>query len=221
LDDDIDIQPVMRITQHQKRYWIHRFQHIYGFVFYALNYLFWVFYFDFLKYFTGKVGNTKLRKYSFWGHVSFWTTKLTYYFMFIVLPMIMVGVVPTLLGYLILTTTCGIVIAVVFQLAHVVEETDFPEAENGKVDVEWAVHQINTTSNFATKNKIVSWFTGGLNFQVEHHLFPRISHVHYPAINEIVKETCEKFGVVYNEHRTVLSAVRSHVVHLREVGRRD
>jgi linoleoyl-CoA desaturase len=221
LDDDIDIQPVMRISQHQTRYWIHRFQHIYGFVFYALNYLFWVFYFDFLKYFTGKVGNTKLRKYSFWDHVSFWATKLFYYFMFIALPMIMVGVLPTLIGYLILTTTCGIVIAVVFQLAHVVEETDFPAAEDGKVNVEWAVHQINTTSNFATKSKIVSWFTGGLNYQVEHHLFPRISHVHYPAINEIVKETCAKFGVGYNEHSTVLSAVRSHVVHLREIGRRD
>jgi linoleoyl-CoA desaturase len=94
-------------------------------------------------------------------------------------------------------------------------------AQGGKLDVEWAVHQINTTSNFATKNKIVSWFTGGLNYQVEHHLFPRISHVHYPAINEIVKETCAKFGIGYNEHRTVFSAVRSHVVHLREIGRRD
>jgi len=103
----------------------------------------------------------------------------------------------------------------------VVEDTTFPEPVEGKLDVEWAVHQINTTSNFATKNKIVSWFTGGLNYQVEHHLFPRISHVHYPAINEIVKDTCEKFGIGYNEHRTVLSAVRSHVVHLREVGSRD
>jgi linoleoyl-CoA desaturase len=221
LDDDIDISPVMRMNTNQKRYWIHRFQHIYGFVFYALNYFFWVFYFDFLKYFTGKVGETKIKKYKFWDHVSFWATKLVYYFTFLALPMIMIGVWQTIVGYLILTSTCGIVIAVVFQLAHVVEETDFPVAQDGKLDVEWAVHQINTTSNFATNNKIVSWFTGGLNFQVEHHLFPRISHVHYPAINEIVKETCEKFGIGYNEHRTVLSAVRSHVVHLREVGRRD
>lgn len=221
LDDDIDIQPVMRISNNQQRLWIHRFQHIYGFIFYALNYAFWVFYFDFLKYFTGKVGETKIKKYKFWDHVSFWATKLTYFTMFLVLPMFLVGVVETIIGYLTLTSVCGIVIAIVFQLAHVVEEAKFPEPVEGKVDVEWAVHQINTTSNFATKNKIVSWFTGGLNYQVEHHLFPRISHVHYPAINEIVKDTCAKFGVTYNEHRTVLSAVRSHVVHLRQVGRYD
>ena len=221
LDDDIDVQPVLRMNNNQKRYWIHRFQYIYAFIFYALNYAFWVFYFDFLKYFTGKVGGTKIKKYDFWDHVSFWATKITYFSMFIVLPMFKIGVVETIVGYLVLTSVCGIVIAVVFQLAHVVEETKFPVPDNGKVNVEWAVHQINTTSNFATKNKIVSWFTGGLNYQVEHHLFPRISHVHYPAINEIVKDTCAKFGVTYNEHRTVLSAVRSHVVHLREVGRYD
>jgi linoleoyl-CoA desaturase len=221
MDDDIDIQPVMRISGHQKRHWMHRFQHIYAFVFYALNYLFWIYYFDFLKYFTGKVGNTKIRKFSFWDHVSFWVTKLTYIFMFIVLPIMKVGFVPTLVGYLIVTCSCGLVIAVVFQLAHVVEETAFVDIEgtDGKLDVEWAVHQINTTSNFATHNPIVHWFTGGLNHQVEHHLFPRISHIHYPALNKIVKETCEKFGVQYNEHRTVLQAVRSHVVHLRNIGR--
>jgi linoleoyl-CoA desaturase len=222
LDDDIDIQPVMRISLHQKRYWIHRFQHIYAFIFYALNYVFWVFYFDFLKYFSGKVGMTKIKKYTFWQHVSFWATKLIYFFLFIALPMIMVGVVKTLVGYLVLTCACGTVIAIVFQLAHVVEEAAFPGVgENNKMDVEWAVHQINTTSNFATKSMVVRWFTGGLNHQVEHHLFPRISHVHYPALNEIVKETCAKFGVNYNEHRTVLQAVRSHVVHLREIGRHD
>ncbi|MFM9005919.1 MAG: fatty acid desaturase family protein [Flavobacteriales bacterium] len=221
LDDDIDIQPVMRISSGQKRYWIHRFQHIYAFIFYALNYAFWVFYFDFLKYFSGKVGNTKIKKYSFTDHLSFWATKIFYFSMFIVLPMFRLGVLETIVGYLVLTSVCGIVIAVVFQLAHVVEEAKFPTPVEGKVDVEWAVHQINTTSNFATRNKIVSWFTGGLNYQVEHHLFPRISHVHYPAINQIVKETCSKFGVGYNEHRTVYSAVRSHVVHLRAIGRYD
>jgi linoleoyl-CoA desaturase len=106
LDDDIDISPVMRMNTNQKRLWIHRFQHIYGFIFYALNYFFWVFYFDFLKYFTGKVGETKIKKYKFWDHVSFWTTKLVYYFTFLALPMMMVGVWQTIIGYLVLTSTC-------------------------------------------------------------------------------------------------------------------
>lgn len=223
VDDDIDIQPVMRLNLHQKRYWIHRYQHIYGFIFYALNYLFWVFYFDYKKYFSGKIGGTKIKKYQFWDHVSFWATKLTYLFTFIVLPMMMVGVVPTLIGYLVLTCVCGIVIAIVFQLAHIVEETQFhsPADNNHKIEEEWAVHQLQTTSNFATKSKLVHWFTGGLNHQVEHHLFPRISHIHYPALSKIVKDTCKQFGIPYNEHATVMQAVRSHVVHLREIGRNN
>lgn len=223
LDDDIDIQPVMRISKQQKRLWIHRFQHIYAFIFYALNYLFWVFYFDFYKYFTGKIGETPIKKYTLGQHISFWVTKAVYLFTFIALPMMMVGVIPVLVGYGVVTMVCGTVIAFVFQLAHVVEEAEFPVPEQGKtaMNTEWAVHQIQTTSNFATGNKLVHWFTGGLNHQVEHHLFPRISHIHYPALNKIVKETCEKFGITYNEHRTVLQAVRSHVVHLREIGRND
>jgi linoleoyl-CoA desaturase len=220
LDDDIDIQPFMRMHGEQKRYWAHRYQHIYGLLLYAINYTLWVFYFDFKKYFTMKIGDTKIRKYKLKDHVSFWTTKLIYVFLFLVLPMMKVGVVPTLIGYAVLTVVCGIVIAIVFQLAHVVEETSFPEPQ-AQMGTEWAVHQINTTSNFATGSRITRWFTGGLNHQVEHHLFPRISHVHYPALNQIVKDTCKQFGIQYNEHKTVLQAVRSHYVHLRNIGRYD
>ena len=223
LDDDIDIQPVMRINKQQKRKPIHRFQHIYGFIFYALNYIFWVFYFDFLKYFTRKIGVTPIKKYTIPQHISFWATKLTYFFTFIALPMYNIGVLQVIVGFAVVTMVCGTVIAIVFQLAHVVEEAQFPMPEPGKnsMNTEWAVHQIQTTSNFATANGLVHWFTGGLNHQVEHHLFPRISHIHYPALNKIVRETCEKFGITYNEHKTVLQAVRSHVVHLREIGRND
>jgi linoleoyl-CoA desaturase len=111
----------------------------------------------------------------------------------------------------------------VFQLAHVVESVSFndPEDTNGIIEEEWAIHQINTTSNFATRNPLVSWFTGGLNYQVEHHLFPRISHVHYPALNKIVRETCEKFDVQYHEYGTVIAAVRSHTRHLKTMGIAD
>jgi linoleoyl-CoA desaturase len=84
---------------------------------------------------------------------------------------------------------------------------------------EWAIHQVKTTANFATSNPVVSWLVGGLNFQVEHHLFPKISHVHYPRINKIVKQTCEEFGVEYIEYPTVTKAIRSHINYLRQMGR--
>jgi linoleoyl-CoA desaturase len=222
-DDDINIQPMLRTNDSQPRYWFHRFQHIYGYALYSLTYFSWIWRDDFQKYFTKQIGATKLRKFTAKQHIIFWATKLTYIFTFLVLPMMMQGVIATLLGYTIMTVVCGIVIAVVFQLAHVVENATFvnPAESNGQIETEWAVHQINTTSNFATRSSIVHWLTGGLNYQVEHHLFPRISHVHYPALSKIVKETCDKFGITYNEYKTVYQAVRSHTVHLKNIGRND
>ncbi|HRD44219.1 MAG TPA: fatty acid desaturase, partial [Ferruginibacter sp.] len=82
----------------------------------------------------------------------------------------------------------------------------------------WAMHQLATTANFATKNKLISWLVGGLNFQVEHHLFPKISHIHYPAISKIVKKTCEDFNVKYIEFKYMRDAIISHTLHLKKLG---
>ncbi len=221
LDDDIDIKPFIRVHSTQKRYWFHRFQHIYSLALYGTTYLFWVFMNDFNKYFSGKIAlHTKMRKMNLPEHVNFWVSKVLYVFFFILLPFYFVGVLPTIVGYLVMAFTAGIVIAVVFQLAHVVEEAVFvtPTSDAMKIETEWAKHQIDTTVNFATQSKSMSWLLGGLNFQVEHHLFPRISHVHYPAINKIVKQTCSEFGVGYKEFPTVLSAIRSHLSHLKAAG---
>src|SRR5262249_24758293 len=111
-------------------------------------------------------------------------------------------------------------ISIVFQLAHTVEDVEFPTAVEGeRMESDWAIHQVLTTSNFATRNKIVSFFTGGVNYQIEHHLFPRISHVFYPELSEIVRKTCADYGLIYLEQRTVLTAVVSHVRYLRAMGR--
>ena len=94
------------------------------------------------------------------------------------------------------------VLSLVFQLAHTVEHTAFPvpAEDTGKLEDEWAVHQIKTTASFATNNKVVSWLVGGLNFQIRHHLFPKISHVHYPAINKIIKQALPRLrtGIILN-----------------------
>jgi linoleoyl-CoA desaturase len=115
----------------------------------------------------------------------------------------------------------GFILSVVFQLAHTVEETAFPvpSADINKIENEWAIHQIETTANFATKNKLISWLVGGLNFQIEHHLFPKISHIHYPAISKIIKQTCEEYGIRYIEYRRMRHAIVSHAVHLKNMGR--
>jgi linoleoyl-CoA desaturase len=162
-----------------------------------------------------------IKKMSMQEHFTFWGFKALHLVLFVVVPIYMVGFTAWLIGFLTYGLFAGIVLSLVFQLAHTVSDTHFPtpDATTGKVEDEWAVHQLKTTANFATKNKIVSWFTGGLNFQVEHHLFPHISHIHYPAISEIVKQVCKEYNIPYIEYPKVRLAVASHVRHLKEMGK--
>ncbi len=222
MDSDIDLKPLMRLHEDQPHYWFHRFQHIYWVFLYGAAYLAWIFYYDFQKYFQGWISQgpeSKERKRK--EHVIFWFTKLLYISIYLLLPSLMVGFVPAVLGFVIVSFVFGLCISVVFQLAHVVESTEFPvpNQESNQVEKEWALHQISTTSNFATSNKVISWMFGGLNFQVEHHLFPRISHIHYPQLNKLVKETCQEFNIVYHEYPSFARAFYSHLVHLKALGK--
>jgi linoleoyl-CoA desaturase len=221
VDDDIEIKPMLRMCSSQKKYKIHRYQHIYVWFLYTLLLIIWVFATDYTKYFKKKVGTVPIKKMSTFEHFAFWIAKAGYAFMMIALPIYLLGFVQWLLGFLIIAMFAGLVLSVVFQLAHTVEETAFPvpDADLNKIENEWAIHQIETTANFATKNKLISWLVGGLNFQIEHHLFPKISHVHYPAISKIIKQTCMEYGVKYIEFRKMRHALVSHTMHLKRMGR--
>lgn len=220
MDSDIDVKPFMRLHESQPRYWFHQFQHVYWVFLYGISYVVWIFYHDFEKYFTGKIAANSDAKLETKEHIIFWVTKVLYTFVYIILPIIMVGFVEALIGFIIITFVCGLFISVVFQLAHIVEGTHFPEPDklSNKIEQEWAIHQVRTTANFATKNKTVSWLLGGLNFQVEHHLFPKVSHIHYPKINQLVKETCLEFNITYLEYPSIFKAFRSHLLHIRKLG---
>lgn len=222
MDDDIDLKPFFRVHKDQPAKKFHRFQHIYGLFLYGLTYFFWVFYRDFKKYFTKKIAeNTPLRDLTFADHIDFWTSKILFFSIFIVVPVITTGWLNWAIGFAAFGFVFGLILAIVFQLAHIVEHLDFvtPKEETGSLENEWAVHQLLTTANFATSNKTLNWLLGGLNFQVEHHLFPRISHVHYPQINKIVKNTCQEYGIAYHEFPTMRSAFASHMRLLKTIGR--
>lgn len=222
VDDDIDIQPWMRMSESQKKYKLHKYQHLYFWFLYSLLYIFWIFVLDYQKYFKGKIGNMPLKNMSVGDHLVFWGFKLFHLFLFVGLPIYMVGFSSWLISFLIFTLVAGFVLSLVFQLAHTVEHTAFPMPDEvtGKLEDEWAVHQLKTTANFATQNKLVSWLVGGLNFQIEHHLFPKISHVHYPAISKIIRNACQEYGINYIEYPRVRYAVASHVAFLKEMGRK-
>jgi linoleoyl-CoA desaturase len=220
MDDDIEARPWLRFATTQKKLKLHKYQQHYFWFLYSLLHLIWIFKTDYDKYFTGKVGAVPLRKMTAWEHFSFWAAKAIYAFMFVVLPIMLLGFATWLIGFLIITMVTGLAISIVFQLAHTVEHTEFPMPTEitGKIENEWAIHQINTTANFATKNKTISWLLGGLNFQIEHHLFPRISHVHYPAISKIIKKTCSEYGIDYIEFPKMRQAIVSHIHYLKKLG---
>lgn len=222
LDDDINARPFLRMCVNQKRYAIHKFQHVYLLFVYSILYLYWVFFTDYKKYFTGKIGSRPIKKMKAEDHFSFWGFKALNLILFVAIPVYMVGFVPWLVGFLVYGLFAGIVLSMVFQLAHTVEDTYFPSTDNdvAHVEDEWVIHQLRVTANFATQNRVVSWFIGGLNFQVEHHLFKKISHVHYPAISKIVKQVCQEYNIRYIEYPKVHLAVASHFQHMRNMGRK-
>jgi len=220
-DDDIENEPFLRMCLSQRKRKMHKYQHIYWFLIYGFTYISWVFLLDFNKYFSRRIGAKDNIQISLKSHIGFWMTKVLYVFTFIILPLMFVSTLHLIIGYLVFSFTTGIVISVVFQLAHAVENLEFIEEKEEKqvLENDWAIHQMVTTSNFATRSRIVAFFTGGLNHQIEHHLFPKISHVYYPELSKIVRTVCAEYGIAYMEQPTVVHAIASHVRFLKKMGR--
>lgn len=223
MDDDIAKSPFIRMCRTQKWTPMHKVQHLYLSFLYAVSTLFWILWQDFYKYFSKKVYTSKLPEMSRKEHLIFWASKVLYVLLYIVLPIVFHGWEAWLVAFLVLNAVMGLATTIVFQLAHVVEETEFSYVglnDTTTIENEWAVHQIKTTANFSPKNKMVTYLVGGLNFQIEHHLFPRISHVHYPSISKIVKKKCKEFNLPYLSKPSFFNALRSHFRLIRQLGLR-
>jgi linoleoyl-CoA desaturase len=222
LDDDIAKSPVIRQCVTQRWVPAHKVQHLYLLPIYALSTIFWVFIMDFTKYFTRRIYTTPAWKMTLKNHLIFWGTKILYITFYMVIPAMVWGVGPWLLGFFLMNAAMGLTLSIVFQLAHVVEITEFENValdETKNIETAWAEHELKTTANFAMGNKVISWFVGGLNYQIEHHLFPKVSHVHYPAISKIVMEKCKEFNLPYNKYDTMMEAVASHFRVMKSLGK--
>ena len=223
-DEDLEVAPFIRLNKHIPHHWIHRFQHVLAFFAYGLATIFWVFLKDFKKLSQSNIGPYQNKKHPRKEIVTLLLTKAFYYTYTLVLPLVFLDVAwwQFLIGYLTVHFSAGIILGVIFQLAHVVEETEQPLAdEHGKMADSWAIHQMRTTANFAINNRFINWYVGGLNFQVEHHLFSHICSIHYKNLSPIVKAVAEKHGVPYNVHPSFFGAVASHYRTLKAFGRKD
>jgi linoleoyl-CoA desaturase len=219
-DDDIDIGFFGRLTPHQKRLKFHRFQHFYLWFLYGLLPTKWQVYDDFRDVARGRIGEHRFRRPRGWDLATLLGGKIVFFSLALAIPLLVHPLWAVLLFYALASFVQGVTMSVVFQLAHCVEEADFPlpRPDAGRMESPWAVHQVETTVDFARGNRFLSWIIGGLNFQIEHHLFPRISHVHYPALAPLVEETCREFGVRYIAHQTFRASVASHYRWLRRMG---
>jgi linoleoyl-CoA desaturase len=222
VDDDIAKSPFIRMCSTQPWVPAHRLQHLYTPVLYALSSMIWILFQDFLKYFNKKIVNTPLSKMSAADHFVFWISKILYLLFYIAIPIAVTGWQSWLVFFLSMHIGLGLTLSIVFQLAHVVEETEFDVAsvDAKQIENEWAIHQVKTTANFSPNNPVLSWFVGGLNYQIEHHLFPRISHIHYPALSKLVQAECAAFNLPYNSLPTLRTAVNSHFRQIKTLGKK-
>ncbi|MHA6248806.1 fatty acid desaturase family protein [Pontibacter sp. CAU 1760] len=224
MDEDIQDRLVLRFNPHSKVKFFHQLQWVYAFAFYGLLTLYWVIAKDFVQYglFIRNGVNANSAAENRKMLLKIIAIKALYFFVVLVVPVLFFSIplLQVLAGFLLMHFVAGIILTVVFQLAHTVEGTSHPRPDShGNIENDWAVHQMHTTVNFSRHNKWLSWYVGGLNFQIEHHLFPRVCHVHYPAIAGIVKQTAEEFGIPYLENKTFGQAVRSHIATLHRFGR--
>lgn len=223
-DEDLDAGRILRFTKHDPWKKFHKFQHIYSIVLYGLLTFNWALTTDFIQMY--RYTKRKLAYGEFPKPIVNWTkllvAKIIYFSIWIVIPMLFLDIAwyKILIGFFVMHYVAGLILSVVFQLAHVVGDTETPlPDDDGKMKNTWAIHQLYTTANFGRNNWLMNWYTGGLNHQVEHHIFPNISHIHYTKIAKIVKETAKEFNLPYNEYKTTRKAIISHFKHLKQLGK--
>ncbi len=226
MDEDINPGAVMRFSPHEKRRFLHRFQHFYAWFFYGLMTMMWFISKDYqqaVRY--KKKGLIATQRISFGKHLAtIIIAKILYGAVFIALPMWLTASPwwVTIIGFLIMQFITGLTLGMIFQPAHVVPTSDYPMPDaSGNIDADWAVNQLYNTANFAPKAKLLSWYVGGLNYQVEHHLFPNICHVHYKKIAKIVEDTAKEYNLPYHSYTTFRLALLEHARMLRNLGRDD
>jgi linoleoyl-CoA desaturase len=224
IDEDLDVSPLIRLSPEAPFKWFHRFQHGFALVAYSFATLNWLFVKDFKCFLMRDIGPYKNKKHPRSEVVHLIWTKLFVVAYMIVVPLIVLDVAwwQFLIGFLAAHLTAGVILGVIFQLAHVVEGPDFPMPdEKGVIENAWIIHEMATTANFAGENRLLSWYIGGLNYQIEHHLFPQVCSIHYPQISQIVRDVAAKYQVPYNYHPTLRAAVGSHLKMLKQLGRPD
>jgi linoleoyl-CoA desaturase len=221
VDEDLTVSPLVRLSPEAPRYPFHRFQHFFAFPAYSLATINWLLAKDFQQFLKKDIGPYKDKKHPPFEIFMLVVTKVVAVLYQIVIPLWLLDITfgQFLVGFLTMHMTAGLILGVIFQLAHVVEGPEFLQPdENGDMESAWLIHEMRTTANFARENKLLTWYVGGLNYQIEHHLFPQTCSIHYPEISKIVREVAARHNVPYNYHPTLIKSIKSHIAMLKMLG---
>lgn len=222
-DTDLDVRALKLSSNSQQKNRIFKYQHLFGpFLYSLLTLNKFLFDIRYLKMYRDKGALAALHQDYKATLIKQILLKLVYLAVFFVLPILFTdfAIWQIILGFVIMHLTASMIMGTVFQLAHVVEDVEEPlPNENGEIHNQYAVHQLETTSDFGKRNGLFSWYIGGLNFQVVHHLFPNVSHVHYAELSSIVRTTAHEFNQPYHWERNAFSALKSHLRTLKRIGR--
>ena len=224
-DDDINAPFFLRFSPHAKKNRMHRYQYLYVWFFYGLSTVSWITTKDFIRL-------ERYRKLGFFNQKNSYRNallkivgcKLVYFSFALIIPLLMVPLSPwmVVLAFLSMHFVTGLLISIVFQVAHIMPNTEFPlPNDEGFILSDWSGHQLSTTTNFSPNSRVFSWLIGGLNYQVEHHLLPDVCHIHYRKISRIVADTAKEYGIAYNTKRSFMVALADHVGVLRKLGLAD
>jgi linoleoyl-CoA desaturase len=220
VDKDIQLGLLARFAPQERQMSFHRYQHIYLPVLYGLLMIGWHFFRDFKDFVLGTIGDYKIPRPQGVDLVVFIAGKLTFFSLAFIIPSCFHPLWQVVGFYVLTACIVGWWLSFVFQTAHCMPEVDFVDmpAPGETIANNWAVHQLETTVDFAQDNWFLTWYIGGLNYQVEHHLFPNICHVHYSAIAPIVRDTCAEYGIKYHVRPTFANAIAAHLQWLKVMG---
>lgn len=221
IDEDLEVSPLLRLSPSSPHRPIHRYQHLYALGTYSLSTIFWVFVKDYKYLLQKDLGPYQGIRHPRGEVAQLLGMKALYYGYMIVVPLLVLELAwwQFAIGFLAMHLTAGLILGVVFQLAHVVEGPEhFETPSDNRMEDSWLVHEMRTTADFGRGNRLLCWYVGGLNFQIEHHLFPRVCSIHYPAISPIVEAVARKHDIPYHSHPTLRSSITSHLRMLRTLG---
>ncbi len=214
MDQDTDTGGMIRLHKGDKSVWFQKWQRFYAWPLYALHMIRWLTFDDIIEYKNNTWNFSKSDRKKLLIEIII--TKIWHYSVFLIIPFLVTDSIGYTLGfYFIMWSSFGLLVATTFNLAHVTTIQKFYTPGEDEAPKDWAIHQLETTADFACSNKALTWAVGGLNFQVIHHIFPNVSHVNYPVIQKIVKKFCQERGVTYNEYPNVLTALKDHYSHLK------